>query len=76
MRLGISTKTGLKPFMNGDSMEIGDLVQRTNTWNNKQGELGIVLEPYGDASVVVYVFVDATRRNIPLASIIKVSQKK
>ena len=57
-------------------MQVGDLVQRTNNWNNKQGELGIILKPYGEASVTVYVFVDATRRNIPLTSITKVSQKK
>lgn len=62
--------------MVGGSMQVGDLVQQRSDWRNRQGDLGIVLEPYGDASVTVYIFIDGTRRNYPLTSVIKVSQKK
>jgi len=55
---------------------VGDLVQQRSDWNNRKGDLCIVLEMYGDSSVRVHVLADGTRRNYPLTSIIKVSQKK
>ena len=57
-------------------MQVGDLVQQVSDWNKRQGDLGVVLEPYGDASVIVYVFTDGTRRNYHKTSVMKVSQKK
>ena len=57
-------------------MEIGDLVQQSSNWNKRRGDLCVVLGFYGEASVRVHCLVDGTRRNYPLTSIIKVSQKK
>ena len=57
-------------------MQVGDLVQQQSDWNKRKGDLCVVLEFYGTASVTVHCLIDGTRRNYPLTSIIKVSEKK